>query len=109
MQCAVNICHKDEASNIMRVESFTNLWVENTNATCFYHGDNALNVIAAKVWSSTGKAAKAAAVPCLMALTCFGVVIFRVYRWRKSHGRNQEYQGISLLPYMCLYSVFTGI
>ena len=87
---------RDETANQMRVESFTTLWVKNSNVTCYYHEETPTNVIANKIWSSTGKAAKAAALPCLIALGSFGLVIFRVYRWRKQNNRQQEYQGMLL-------------
>ena len=86
----MNICHQDESDNQERVSSFTRIWSKHSNITCYYHESQPEIVIAEKVFASTGRAFKAAAFPCFIAIIAFLIVAFRMYRWRKT---SHHYEG----------------
>ena len=90
-QCALNSCHRDEKDNADYVKTFTGIWLQNFNLTCFYQEELPANVVA--VEPSKKELLYKWLMFCGMLVIFIAYIVHRVRRSRQFTGRNASYQG----------------
>ena len=89
--CAVKSCHRDEDDNVDYVETFTGIWQQNFNLTCFYQEEMPTNVVAIKPRKK--KYLYKWLMFCGMLVVLVIYIVYRVRRARQFTSRNASYQG----------------
>ena len=90
--CAVESCHRDEDDNADYVETFTGIWLQNFNLTCFYQEEMPTNVVAIKPKKKEFLSRWLIFCGTLVVLVIY--IVYRVRRDRQFTSRNASYQGI---------------